>query len=1173
MQPEIFLSVPLHGHAAASGQAKAQAGADDMDFGRVFARLKGDEIKRETSKIEALPSGRLVKAPDGEAEDAAIPDGEVAAPEDLEPLPDEAPPLEEGEFRPDQAAARADNAALPGEAGQRSRIVARPTAVTTDHPGDPGTTWRSSSGQVTLDPSKPATGLDLEGKRNGEGLPAQGPEPRLAAESGALHRSASMIRETEDPHADNPNARDSMGRHDAIPEPIFDEAPLTVASAGLKGPQSELDSEVRTEAPTFENRPSQGPTPVGEAIAPRQEVAQAPQLNPFAGHPETSTPFVDGKAANEEARPHIPDVRARVPELYLRQDGHLAGSPDGKSAVPTSHGAGKSDLPRLEESADVDPVDDANPTSALLSAMPATSNSRQAQVPGQSGLPIATETAPRDPVRYKTGYSSRVSSTRSIAGTLLNGGQDPGSDRVMPGGGQRIDGAAAAVQPMGRLAQTAHGATAPTGLAQTPVVPITMSPGPEAPGSFDGPVSPGLSVPGGAHRPSANRVGPGVAVQGSERQLYSPDLGPAEHKQGVGLPVAPAQGMSAVPMNVPRLPEGQNVAANEKVDVRSELPARPNLNTPAKALARAQDAPLTQPLKPEDLLRVTMKPERDEPILLSEASPEEPGPVDSAKTRADRPEPQGQRFTAASSGTAVPSFRPEHSAAMAVTMKSTEQSNVVLAGHRVAPSGGGNQSLETGLSPEPHAETRPAKSAGLSTSGQPWPSQQGSGEIVPQTGRTAMRYAGATEEGEALSKVNTGDQAVEIRILPRKDQDPKSNGLSRAGGGTGMVSVLNHRRPGPAPQQFAELPARRPAVIDHAQGLVQDGLMPKNGTEAELREVGTNPRGRPFATETPETGRNRLSSLSETGRHDALERRRAPHAAQVGDAGHVVSEDRTRPEFGLKRDRQSIRGSIDRLDVETTEQRQGAAEKPRPGSVQAPDLSESPPRLPNHAEDMDDFRNADRAETARPRSLETIPAQSTRSDEIARQPSAQGDMSQPRESPAKSLAGTPADVAMPRSLPETTGLVPRDIPTSDAPAPPSTAQHVALARDVAQQLSQVTRSVPGEVTELTLRPEELGHVRMRLSGSDGQIVLQILSERPETHDLMRRHIDIVERAFRDLGYHDIAFDFSFSGQRNGGPQTQGEPRPTEDRQIADVPPVPQAVRRQLLVPGRLDIRL
>ncbi|WP_417523448.1 flagellar hook-length control protein FliK [Marinovum sp.] len=171
-----------------------------------------------------------------------------------------------------------------------------------------------------------------------------------------------------------------------------------------------------------------------------------------------------------------------------------------------------------------------------------------------------------------------------------------------------------------------------------------------------------------------------------------------------------------------------------------------------------------------------------------------------------------------------------------------------------------------------------------------------------------------------------------------------------------------------------------------------------------------------------------------------------------------------------------------------------------------------------------------------------------------------------------------AQFAVVAPMPETQALPMADPATASREPglqggpPPHAAQ--AMARDIAQQLAPVLRAVPREFTEITLRPDELGRVQMRMSGQDGQILLQVVAERPETQDLMRRHIDVVERAFRELGYTDIAFEFSTSGQqkRRPGPET---PLPEADitgDPAEETPPEAQSEPARTAT-TRLDIRV
>ncbi len=75
------------------------------------------------------------------------------------------------------------------------------------------------------------------------------------------------------------------------------------------------------------------------------------------------------------------------------------------------------------------------------------------------------------------------------------------------------------------------------------------------------------------------------------------------------------------------------------------------------------------------------------------------------------------------------------------------------------------------------------------------------------------------------------------------------------------------------------------------------------------------------------------------------------------------------------------------------------------------------------------------------------------------------------------------------------------------------------------RLAEAVAHFPDRAVELTLSPEELGRVRMTLSTQDGVLSLSIQADRPETIDLMRRHIDQLAQDFRDLGFTDLSFSF------------------------------------------------
>ncbi len=105
-----------------------------------------------------------------------------------------------------------------------------------------------------------------------------------------------------------------------------------------------------------------------------------------------------------------------------------------------------------------------------------------------------------------------------------------------------------------------------------------------------------------------------------------------------------------------------------------------------------------------------------------------------------------------------------------------------------------------------------------------------------------------------------------------------------------------------------------------------------------------------------------------------------------------------------------------------------------------------------------------------------------------------------------------------------------------------------MARQVAQQIAVSVTNAGGRTTEIALNPEELGRVRMTMSVTEGSVTLHVSAERPETQDLLRRHIDVLAQEFRDLGYSSIDFSFGDQGEHND------DAMPTDENQsiLADV---------------------
>ncbi len=103
-----------------------------------------------------------------------------------------------------------------------------------------------------------------------------------------------------------------------------------------------------------------------------------------------------------------------------------------------------------------------------------------------------------------------------------------------------------------------------------------------------------------------------------------------------------------------------------------------------------------------------------------------------------------------------------------------------------------------------------------------------------------------------------------------------------------------------------------------------------------------------------------------------------------------------------------------------------------------------------------------------------------------------------------------------------------------------TASPAETARQIAPQIAAVLSSGKQGTTEIALNPEELGKVRIQLSGVDQTMTVAILAERPETADLMRRHIDTLVQEFRALGYTDVRFEFGRQPDSGAGGQPSGQ---------------------------------
>ena len=139
-------------------------------------------------------------------------------------------------------------------------------------------------------------------------------------------------------------------------------------------------------------------------------------------------------------------------------------------------------------------------------------------------------------------------------------------------------------------------------------------------------------------------------------------------------------------------------------------------------------------------------------------------------------------------------------------------------------------------------------------------------------------------------------------------------------------------------------------------------------------------------------------------------------------------------------------------------------------------------------------------------------------------------------------------------------------------------QQPDLPRNVAVQLAQAMRQGGAErPMDLVLNPAELGRVRISMQAGDGTMAVQVLADRPETLDLMRRHIDVLAQEFHDIGFGTAEFSFGQNTPDGDGPNDsdsgRGDPALSARADDTGGREAPADHPRLSLQSDRVDIRL
>jgi len=158
-----------------------------------------------------------------------------------------------------------------------------------------------------------------------------------------------------------------------------------------------------------------------------------------------------------------------------------------------------------------------------------------------------------------------------------------------------------------------------------------------------------------------------------------------------------------------------------------------------------------------------------------------------------------------------------------------------------------------------------------------------------------------------------------------------------------------------------------------------------------------------------------------------------------------------------------------------------------------------------------------------------------------------------------------------------------DISMSEAPRSTTQSGVVPLkpelATHVARQLVEVMAHAGSRPTEIALSPQELGRVRMSVITEDGAITVSIIAERPETLELMRRHIDQLGQTFKTMGYESINFAFgqgedsSERGRENTDDRHSGNSETSLHGHAAALSDQPTVINLDTASKSGVDIRL
>jgi hypothetical protein len=96
-----------------------------------------------------------------------------------------------------------------------------------------------------------------------------------------------------------------------------------------------------------------------------------------------------------------------------------------------------------------------------------------------------------------------------------------------------------------------------------------------------------------------------------------------------------------------------------------------------------------------------------------------------------------------------------------------------------------------------------------------------------------------------------------------------------------------------------------------------------------------------------------------------------------------------------------------------------------------------------------------------------------------------------------------------------------------------------LGADIVKQASILVRNQQEGTIRLTLKPETLGNIKIRLEMAENKITGHIVVESSEALKAFERELPVLEKAFRDSGFSEANLDMSMSRNGEGYGREQG----------------------------------